>query len=227
MATGAIVVAWVWIRERGGSRGDFFPTSVKHKQETLWKRLSWYCLLLALLQWRHLHFSVRSLPPCAVLRFHWALLISLSQRITSRLVSNLPFPRDASVFLSCLPGVFPVMTHLGSKQPCDTSWSFTLSLVPSPSSILPRLCCFVAPSSPCWGTWAKLCILLFHHWTTERSDVTEYNCEKLKSLKALLTGELLRKGICLLEWGAAVCLCTLLTGYTGFQALALMAQKSS
>lgn len=105
MATGAIIVAWVWIREGRERRkqGRFAPTSVKHKQATLGKRLSWYYHLLPLLQWRHLHFMMRSPPPCAVLRSHCTLFISLPQMITSPLFCNLPLPRAASVLLSCLP----------------------------------------------------------------------------------------------------------------------------
>lgn len=149
MATGAIIVAWVWIREGRERRkqGRFAPTSVKHKRATLGKRLSWYYHLLPLLQWRHLHFMMRSPPPCAVLRSHCTLFISLPQMITSPLFCNLLLPRAASVLLSCLP----VMSHLCFKQPCDTSWPFTVSLLPSSSSVSCKPCCFVVPSSPCWG----------------------------------------------------------------------------
>lgn len=74
----------------------------------------------------------------------------------------------------------------------------------------------MAPFSLCWGAWAKLCVFRFHRKTAKHNDLSEYNCENLKSLKALLTEELLRKGICLPECGAAVCLHTLLTGCAGF-----------
>lgn len=138
--------------------------------KTHWKRFSWYCLLLAFLRWKHLHFMVRSPPPWAILRSYGALLISLSQRITSPFTSSLLFPS-----VHVLPSqYFHCDISLGSKQPYDTFWPFTPSLPPSPSPMSCRFCCFIAPSSLCWGPWTKLCILLFHCWTAKHSGLSQY-----------------------------------------------------
>lgn len=93
-----------------------------------------------------------------------------------------------------------------------------LSLLPLLHHPLPRpansaalshfLLCAGAPGLSC----ASFCSIVGLQNVVALVNITE----KLKSLKVLLTGELLGKGICLPESGAADCLHTLHTGHTGF-----------
>lgn len=61
------------------------------------------------------------------------------------------------LFICCLPSAFTVTSHLWHLL---TFQSFPFA--PSASPMSCRFCCFVTPSSLCWGTWSELCVLLFH-----------------------------------------------------------------
>lgn len=150
-------------------------------------------------------------PPTKMLAFRDEVSASMCHTEVSLRTFNFLVPEDhipsclqfaASQSCLCPPLLpswrLPRCISLGLQAALRLT-SSTCSLVPSPSSTSHQLCCFVTPSSPCWGAWAELCVLLFCRWTAEHGDITEYNCEKLKSLKALLTRELLRTGICLPE----------------------------
>lgn len=179
--------------------GEHCSHSVEHKEESL-ERILPYCL--ALLLQSHLHHMVRS-PHLHVLRFHWALCCAAVSLVFS--LWHLHWAYSTLVGPSALPLFLLHRTPL----PCPAVFA--------PSS----------RSSPYRGVWTELCVLLINCQTAEHGDVNEYNCKKLKSLKVLVYEELLRKGICLTEWGATGCLGTLLRGCTSFQTLVKVAQKFS
>lgn len=157
--------------------------------KTHWKRFSWYCLL-ASLRWKHLHFMVKSPPPWAILRSYRALFVSLSQRITSPLTSSLLLPSVHVLPSQC----FHCDISLAPKQPCDTFWPFSPSLLlhhplPCPAdfaALSHLLLCAEAPG---------LNIFLFHCWTAKHSDLSEYNWkaqkpESVTDWRALKKGDL-------------------------------------
>lgn len=138
-----------------------------------------------------------SRPPAETLAFHGEVSASMCHTEVSLSILNFLVPEDhipsclqLAASESCLcPPVLPswhlplhVSLGLQAASNQDRLTPSTLSIALSPSSTSQRLFCFVTPSSPCWGAWAELCVLLFHRWTAEHGDIAEHNCEKLKSV---------------------------------------------
>lgn len=173
ISTGPILVASVWITNDRARRqqGSIVPILLMTSRK-VWKGCSQYCL--ALLLQSHLQHTVRS-PHLHVLRFHWALCCAAVSLVFS--LWHLHWAYSTLVGPPALP-LFPLHHH---PLPC-------------PAGFAP-----LSHSSPYRGVWAELCVLLISCQTAEHGDVTEYNCKKLKSLKASAFEELLRKGIWLNE----------------------------